>query len=121
MPGAARGFTLLEVLIATTVLSVGVLALAGTLATAATLGGAGRQLSRAAELLSSRADLIRAALSADSTCTPPPSGSAVQPGGQVERWSVARRGALVEVIGEVAYVRQGLPARDTLVSWIACS
>jgi prepilin-type N-terminal cleavage/methylation domain-containing protein len=108
-----RGFTLLEVLIATIVITVGLLGLASTIGLSATLAGHGRAQSRAALLLQSRADVLRQEI-ADGrpACTPPAVGSRWHSPGVVESWSASQAGGVIELV-----IRVG---SDTLVTRVAC-
>lgn len=115
------GFTLLEVVVAATVILVGCLALIGGLAASAGLAGDGRRLGRSAEALSSRADLLRAAVRASAPgCVAPASGSAAAPDGIFERWRALRRDRVVDLLVETRYVRGGRLAADTLITAVEC-
>lgn len=91
MTGRRRGFTLLEVLIALVVLSVGALALVGTGRVSATSIRRATLELRAAQLLQEEAERLRA-LPVDSLR----SGLALRAAGEVE-WSVADSGAYLRV------------------------
>jgi prepilin-type N-terminal cleavage/methylation domain-containing protein len=56
----ARGFSLVEVIVATLLLTVGILALIGTSGAVARMGGAGRHASGSATLAASRLERLRA-------------------------------------------------------------
>ena len=107
------GFTLLEVLIATIVVTVGLLALASTIGLSATLAGRGRAQSRAALLLQSRADLLRQEVSAGRPgCTPPSAGARSHAPGVVESWNASPAAGVIELT-----IRVGA---DTLVTRVSC-
>src|ERR1043166_1404742 len=93
------GFTLLEVLLALLVLTVGLLGLAGTLGPAARLAGEGRIRGRIGLIAASRIDLIRAGLLAAAPAWSPPAagGSLRHAGGIVEHWAASVRDSLVVV------------------------
>ena len=108
------GFTLLEVMIATIVVTVGLLALASALGLSATLAGHGRAQGRAAMLLQSRADLLRQeVLAARPACAAPGAGSRSSAPGVVERWSASEAGGVIEFVIQVG--------SDSLVTRMACS
>jgi len=109
----SSGFTLLEVLVALFVTTVGLLALLGTLGPVARLAGAGRLMGRAAQILASRADLLRAqVLAAAPACVAPGAGSQWHPDGISESWTATVVGAGVQV--------QIVARADTLVTRVAC-
>ena len=107
------GFTLLEVMVAVCVLTIGLLGLAGTLGPLARLAGRGRARERAALAMVPRADLLRAQLlAAAPACAPPGSGSQQHPEGLVEVWTTISIPAGVE-----ARISVG---PDTLVTQFPC-
>ena len=70
MSRSRSGFTLVEVLIAVTVLSVGIIALAGNAAMATRMIGRGKSDTQAAQLATLKADSLRArAYATDPRCT----------------------------------------------------
>jgi hypothetical protein len=78
-------------------------------------------MGRAAALLASRADELRArVVTAAPGCSAPPSGSAAGAEGIVEYWSAAVRGNVVDLVLEARYRRSGRPVADTLVTAVAC-
>jgi prepilin-type N-terminal cleavage/methylation domain-containing protein len=115
------GFTLLEVLLAVLVITVGLLGVAGTLGPAAALAGEGRDRGRVAVVFGSRIDQLRAALLAGGPgCLAPPGGTLRHADGVVEEWSAsARDGAIeVEVAAGVPSSRRGIA--DTVRTTIPC-
>lgn len=121
MPASPGGFTLLEVLVALLVLTVGLLGLAGTLEPTAALAREGKAHGRAALILGSRLDSLRVEVRGGApACTVPAGGTLRHPGGITERWSAAARGEMVgvSVIAEFAD-RRGFHA-DTVLSVLAC-
>jgi prepilin-type N-terminal cleavage/methylation domain-containing protein len=115
------GFTLLEVMMALLLVTVGLLGLVGTLGPITALAGEGRAHARVALALASRADSLRALLRAGApSCTAPPAGMLQHSDGVLERWSTADLGGVIEVQIEasVPALRRGLP--DTLVTRLPC-
>jgi prepilin-type N-terminal cleavage/methylation domain-containing protein len=113
-----RGFTLLEVLLALLLISVGLLGLLGTLGPIARLSSTGRIKGRIALLLESRLDLLRAELlRAAPSCVPPAGGAQAHPEGISEAWrAVARPGGLIEL----SLSARSAGSSDSLVSWLRC-
>ena len=117
----AAGFTLLEVLIALLVVTVGVLGFAGTLASTAALAGKGRTLGRVAAVLGSRLDLLRSEVLANApACLPPAAGVAVHEPGITESWSATVAGRLIDVRVETVARQRGGSRADTLITRIPC-
>ena len=115
------GFTLVEVLVAVIITTVGIGALLGTLTASAALAGDGRRMGRAATLLASRADELRAQISAAAPgCSAPSSGSSAGVEGIVEAWSAVVRGNVVDLVLEARYRRRGRLVADTLVTAVSC-
>ena len=115
------GFTLFEVLVAVVIITLGIGALLGTLTASAALAGDGRRMGRAAALLASRADELRAQVAAAAPgCTAPASGSAPAAEGITESWSATVRGNVIDLILEARYQRRRRPTVDTLVTAVTC-
>ena len=115
------GFTLVEVLVAVIITTIGIGALLGTLTASAALAGDGRRMGRAAALLASRADELRAQVAAAAPgCSAPASGSSAGVEGIVEAWSTAVRGNVVDLVLEARYRRHGRPVADTVVTAVSC-
>lgn len=92
------GFTLLEILVALSVITIGLLGLAGTLGPIAKLAGEGRARGRAALAIASRVDLLHAEILAGAPgCRPPASGSQRQPDGVVESWAASASPGGIEI------------------------
>ena len=121
MRRASAGFTLLEVLLALLVLTVGLLGFAGTLGPVSALAGQGRIHSRAAMLMGSRVSRLRSELQAGAPgCVLPAAGSAVHPSGLDESWQGSRSANIVE-LRIVARLRR--PRRieaETLITRFPC-
>ncbi|HEV8148675.1 MAG TPA: prepilin-type N-terminal cleavage/methylation domain-containing protein [Gemmatimonadales bacterium] len=111
------GFTLLEVLLALLLITMGLLGLAGTLGPIAKLSGEGRAKGRIALVLESRLDLLRAELLRTApACNPPTAGSLQHPDGIVESWSAAAPAGLIEL-----RITAGIAgSQDTLVTRLPC-
>jgi prepilin-type N-terminal cleavage/methylation domain-containing protein len=121
MRSPAPGFSLLEVLIALLVLTVGLLSLAGTLEPMAALAREGKTHGRVAFILANRLDALRAQLRAGApACGLPAGGSLLHPGGITERWRASREGTLTSVLlqGEFSD-RHGLHV-DSVASALPC-
>ena len=115
------GFTLFEVLIAVIITTIGIGALLGTLTASASLAGDGRRMGRAAALLASRGDELRAQIAAAAPgCSAPASGSSAGVEGIVEAWSAVVRGNVVDLVLEARYRRRGRPVADTVVTAVSC-
>jgi prepilin-type N-terminal cleavage/methylation domain-containing protein len=115
------GFTLLEVLLATLVLTTGLLGFAGTLGPISALAGRGRIQSRVAQVLASRISRLRTELLAGAPgCVLPAPGSALHPGGLAESWDSSLSANIVE-LSIVTRVR--LPraiVAETLITRLPC-
>jgi prepilin-type N-terminal cleavage/methylation domain-containing protein len=113
MPRNAAGFTLLEVLVALVVVTVGLLGLLGTLGPIAKLAGQGRMYGRAAQVLASPADLLRALVQAGAPgCFAPGSGSQRHADGVLESWSAQLRSSSVHI--------EIVAGADTMITRIPC-
>ena len=115
------GFTLLEVLLATLVLTTGLLGFAGTLGPISALAGRGRIQSRVAQVLASRISRLRTELLAGAPgCVLPAPGSALHPGGLAESWDSSLSANIVE-LSIVTRIRlpRGIVA-ETLVTRLPC-
>ena len=112
-----RGFSLIEILVALTILSVGLLGLAGASVTVTRLLGDGRWSTTTMSSASSRIELLRAAARDSAGCASVRGGSAPLPGGLSERWTISpgTRSVGVEVV--VSGRRRRV---DTLSAVIPC-
>lgn len=121
MRRAPSGFTLLEVLVAMLIVTVGLLGFAGTLRPVASLTGEGKARGRAALLLTSRVSRLRAELLASAPgCAVPVAGSEQQGSGTIESWTASLDGRVVEVRMTVSIPRSRGPTADTLFTRIPC-
>ncbi len=121
MRRAPSGFTLLEVLVALLVITVGLLGFAGTLRPVASLAGEAKARGRAALLLTSRLSRLRSELLASAPgCAVPVAGSEQHGSGTVESWTASLDGRVVEVRMTVSIPRSRGPTADTLLTRIPC-
>jgi len=103
---STSGITLVEVLIAIVMLSIGVLALAGSSAQVTRMIGRGKVETQAALRATRRVELLRAiAASTTPLCQAPSfsSGGPVVSGGLAESWTVSGFGSLRQVRVDVSY------------------
>jgi len=120
MPSSHAGFTLLEVLLALLVLTLGVLGLAATLGPLTALAAEGRARGRVAAVLESRMDRMRMELFGSAPgCVPPGSGTQRHGDGVVEAWRATASGGVVALLVEAQPARPGARP-DTLRSALAC-
>ena len=114
---AERGLSLVEILVALTILSVGLLGLAGAGVTVTRLLGDGRWATTTMGSASGRIELLRAAARDSASCASLSGGSAPLPGGLLERWTISPGDRSVAV----AVVVSGRRSRaDTLTAVIPC-
>jgi prepilin-type N-terminal cleavage/methylation domain-containing protein len=103
---SSSGFTLVEVLIAVTVLGIGILALAGSLSIVTRMIGRGKIETHAAAMASARMEMLRAAAqSTTPRCVAPDfaSGGSALVGGVRDSWLVPLSGAVRRVRVAVTY------------------
>lgn len=121
MRRAVSGFTLLEVLVAILIVTMGLLGLAGTLGPVASLAGEGKVRGRAALQLTSRLSRLRTELQASAPdCVAPRAGSELHGAGIRESWTASLDGRLVEIQIAVSAPRSRGEIADTLVTRIPC-
>lgn len=121
MRRAVAGFTLLEILVAILIVTVGLLGLAGTLGPVASLAGDGKARGRAALLLTSRVSRLRSELLASAPgCVAPLAGSELHGSGAIESWTAFLDGRVVEVRVTVSIREPRGVIADTLVTRIPC-
>ena len=117
------GFTIVEVLVAIVVLSIGVIALMGSTALTTRMIGQGRRTTMAMEVASRRLETLR--MIANAT-TPACTGGAFASGGPIttdgvtETWVVPGAGTSRAVSAIVTYARAGGTYTDTLQTVIWC-
>lgn len=118
-----EGFTILEVLVAVLVLTVGITALVGSAAIVTRMIGQGRRTTQAAQRAERRLEILRqTALSATPQCTGLAGGTATS-AGITETWTVTTpasppQSRVLQVI--VSYPRIRGNAVDTLATSIRC-
>jgi prepilin-type N-terminal cleavage/methylation domain-containing protein len=123
MTKSTAGFTIVEVLVAVVVLSVGVIALMGSSALTTRMIGQGRRTTMAMEVATRRLETLRAF----ATTTNPPctaggfaSGGPVTANGVTETWIVPGAGTSRAVSAIVTYPRAGGTDTDTLQTVLRC-
>jgi prepilin-type N-terminal cleavage/methylation domain-containing protein len=123
MKRSDSGFTLVEVLVAIVVMSVGVIALAGSTAMVTRMIGRGKVDTRVAQVASSRIETLR--LSAASTtphCTAGSfaSGGPVSANGLTETWTVPAAGKVRTIQVNVSYRTVRGPRTASILTRIVC-
>jgi len=113
------GFTLLEVLLALLIITIGVLALAGALGPITRLAAEGRERGRIALALESRIEWLRAEAGRGQPCRSLASGTARRPDGVVESWSTTVHGRSVEIL-TTAWVAGRRRSPDTVLTRLPC-
>lgn len=122
MTRSRRGFTIIEVMVAVLVLSVGVLSLLKTSAGVSRMTYRGRGSSRATQYAESRLETLRRQAYATSPqCTALAGGTGTQPGGLTETWTVATSGTTRTLNASVTYSRNGGTSTVTVTTIIRCS
>jgi Tfp pilus assembly protein FimT len=115
------GFTVLEVLIAIVVLSMGVIALAGTAALVTRMISHGRTGTEAAALLESRLETLRAdAFGTTPACSGLVGGSALHAAGITESWWVGPASPVRELGVAVRHPAGSRFRTDTVITRISC-
>ena len=116
-----RGFTLLEVLVASILLTTGIGALVGTAALTIRMVHRGRQSTRALEAAVSQLEALRdQAAAAPASCSGLVDGVDSSGGGVVRSWKITSAGALQQVWVEVSVPVPGGRATDTLTASLWC-
>jgi prepilin-type N-terminal cleavage/methylation domain-containing protein len=124
MKHGRAGFTLIEVLVAVTLLSVGVVALAGSAGMVTRMIGRGKMGTRAAQLASQRFELLRlAAYRGTPHCTHATfaaGGPVTSALGVTETWTIA--GTAVRTVTETVSYRtaNGVTHSDVFTTQIRC-
>lgn len=118
----SSGFTVVEVLVAVTVISIGLLALAGSSAVVARMLAGSRQATLAVQAAERRLEeLRRQAHAAAPTCLAPASGSTTGTDGIAERWAVLTgSGTVVLRVIVTRHTSRG-DVTDTLATAVTCA
>ena len=123
MKRSASGFTIVEVLVAIVVLSIGLIALVGSSAMVTRMIGRGKVETRVAQAASQRIEMLRlAAYSTSPRCTAPTfaNGQSVTPNGLTEAWTVPVAGRVRNVRVTVTYRTVRGTRTDSLQTRIEC-
>ena len=122
MKQTSRGFTLIEVLVAIVVLTIGIMALAGSSASVTRMIGRGKSETRAAQAATRRMEILRLAAGVPPRCTDPAfaSGGPVIAGGMSESWQVPESGKVRHVRVTVTYLTVRGPRTAALETRVAC-
>lgn len=116
-----RGFTLIEVLVAVVVLSIGVVAMVGGFGTSARFNGQAWRFTRAANIAAQRIETLRrVASTTDPRCTALTSGSATVSGNITEAWTVTGSGSSRAIVVVVTMPRARSVSRDTVRTTLEC-
>lgn len=117
----ASGFTLVEVLVAVIILSVGILALASGSGSVFRMLGAGKRATQAAAIASQRLEALRRQANATNPrCSAIVGGSATRPGNVTETWTVTGTGTSRTVQVWVRYPTSRGTTADTLFTTLPC-
>lgn len=118
-----NGFTMIEIIMAIVVLAFGILVLCSSASGISRMLGSGQSKTRAAAVASARVEYLRnVALSTTPACTSPSltGGSAAQPAGFTEDWTVTGTGS-IRVVQVIVKYRSGPRSQaDTLGAVISC-
>jgi prepilin-type N-terminal cleavage/methylation domain-containing protein len=116
-----RGFTLIEVMIAVIVLTIGVTALVGSSAVVTRMIGQGKVSTQAVQAISQRMEQLRAtAYSTSPNCTALANGSSTSANGIVTTWTITTSGELRTIRVRVDYPTTGGGDSDTVSTIIRC-
>lgn len=116
------GFTILEVLVAVLVLTVGVTSLVGSGALVTRMIGQGKRTTQAAQYAERRLEMLRQqSLSSTPQCGTLAGGTATQSGGITETWTVTTSGVSRILRAIVRYPTGKGYSTDTLTTYIRCS
>lgn len=121
MKHARSGFTLVEVLVAVTILTVGVIALAGSSATVTRMIGRGKIDTRAAQLATQQVDSLRvAAYFTTPRCTALASGGPATTDNVTLSWTVVANGTRRDVNVSASYATGRGTRTEVLTTYIEC-
>lgn len=111
-----RGFSLVEVIVAMVILTVGVLGLAASARAVSSLTTEGGRMSGAAAAASSQFEMLRAG-----TCSTMAGGTGTAADGYSLSWTVATSGLLKQVTLAVSYSTGRKIRSTTFVTYISCA
>lgn len=117
------GFTMIEIIMAIVVLTFGILVLCSSATGISRMLGSGQSKTRSAAVASARVEYLRnVALSTTPPCSSAAmiGGTAVQPAGVTEQWTVTAAGTMKVVQVIVTYRNGPRSQADTLGAVIAC-
>jgi prepilin-type N-terminal cleavage/methylation domain-containing protein len=119
---STRGFTLIEVLVAIVVLTIGIMALAGSSGSVTRMIGRGKIETRAAQAATRRMEILRLAANVPPRCTDPgfTSGGPVISGGMSESWQMLGTGKVRHVRVTVTYLTVRGARSAILETRVAC-
>jgi len=123
MKQKTSGFTLIEVMVAIVILSIGLLALAGATANVSKMVGYGKWATAASQVATRRVETIRRiAKSTDPTCTSSAmaSGGPLAAGRMSESWNISGTGGMRRVLVTVTYPRGRRTVTDTVATILRC-
>lgn len=120
-PCSRAGFTLVEVMLASILLSSGVGAVLGTAALTIRMVHQGRQVTRAHQVASAELERLRGLASeAPALCGALPDGADSSSDGTAWQWRVSASGELREVVVTVSVPMPGGVRTDSLLGTIRC-
>jgi prepilin-type N-terminal cleavage/methylation domain-containing protein len=117
------GFTLIEVMVAIVILSIGLLALAGATANVSKMVGQGKWTTAASQVATRRLETIRQiANSTNPACASSGlvSGGPLAAGGMTESWNISGTGGTRRVLITVTYPRAERLITDTVATILRC-
>lgn len=121
MRRSRSGFTLIEVLVAITILAVGVVAMAGSAGAVTRMIGRGKIDTRATQLATDRLEALRrAAYFTTPRCTALASGGPLDTAHVTLVWTVAVNGTGRDVSVRATYATTRGSTTDTLTTYIEC-
>ncbi|MEE8268118.1 MAG: type II secretion system protein [Gemmatimonadales bacterium] len=124
MTNKTSGFTLVEVIVAIVILSIGLMALAGATANVSRMAGYGKWNTAASQVAIMRLEAIRqVAYSTTPACTSTAlvGGGPVSYNGMVESWSIVGTGSTRVVLIVVSYPRATTIVTDSVTTILRCS